>query len=487
MRVYRFVVITLGVILIGAVLAFAQPLTEDFRLSDGVADNLFGVGVDVSGDLAIVGAWAENDFRGAAFIFRFDGTTWVEEQKLTAGDTHPNQQFGSVVAIEGNVALVAAEGDDDQGRAAGAAYIFRFDGSQWHEEAKLKGTGSFSGDRLGEAAALDGSRVILGSRVAAGKAFATGAAYVFRDDGAGVWSEEAFLIASDGATHDWFGFGVDIDDDVAIIGAPSDDDDGSGSGSAYMFRRVGTSWTEEAKLTTADGKVLDRLGFSVAIDGNRALVGAAADEILVADEGTAYVFELESGVWVEKAELGPSDATGGDGFGFAVSLDGDRAVIGAISHGGGSFTAPGAAYEILFDGSAWNERSKLVASDAAIGDRLGWDVSTSDGRAIAGQGKITVGPGAAYIYELALDPEALIEELVDVMVSVGFPGKGGQAQLNAAISELEESPPDIQGAIDALQDFINFVQAQSGKKIPTATADEMIADAQMIVDLLSQL
>jgi hypothetical protein len=212
--VYRFVFITLGFILFEGALVFAQPLTEDFRLSDGGADTLFGVGVDVDGDLAIVGAWAENNFTGAAFVFRFDGSTWVEEQKLTASDARADQRFGSVVAIEENVALVAAEGDDNQGRAAGAAYIFRFDGSRWHQEAKLKGSGSMSGDLLGEAAALDGGRVILGSRAATGRAAATGGAYVFRDDGAGVWTEEAYLVAGDGEIHDWFGFGVDIDDDA---------------------------------------------------------------------------------------------------------------------------------------------------------------------------------------------------------------------------------------------------------------------------------
>jgi hypothetical protein len=108
--------------------------------SDGGADDYFGRAVAVSGDTAILGAPRKDDNgsdSGAAYVFRFDGASWVEEAKLLASDGEPGDQFGTAVAVCGDTVAVSAVADDDNGTAAGAVYVFRHDGFNWIKEAKL--------------------------------------------------------------------------------------------------------------------------------------------------------------------------------------------------------------------------------------------------------------------------------------------------------------------------------------------------------------
>ena len=98
------------------------------------------------------------------------------------------------------------------------------------------------------------------------------------------------LLASDGAVGERFGFSVSISGDVAVLGAKYDDDNGELSGSAYVFRRNGLSWVEEAKLTASDGALNDQLGVSVSICGDVIVVGAHGDDDNGSFSGSAYVF-----------------------------------------------------------------------------------------------------------------------------------------------------------------------------------------------------
>ena len=131
----------------------------------------------------------------------------------------------------------------------------------------------------------------MGARGDDDKGSFSGSAYIFRRDGT-VWTEEAKLTPSDGAARDFFGFSVSLSGDRAIVGARGDDDKGSFSGSAYIFRRDGTVWTEEAKLTPSDGAADDFFGFSASIDGDRAIVGAFADDDKGSSSGSAYIYTL---------------------------------------------------------------------------------------------------------------------------------------------------------------------------------------------------
>ncbi|MEL7361276.1 MAG: FG-GAP repeat protein, partial [Bacteroidota bacterium] len=137
---------------------------------------------------------------------------------------------------------------------------------------------------------------------------------------------ETKLTASDGAAEDEFGYSVSVSEEVALVGAFGDDDNGGVfSGSAYVFRRAGNAWVEEAKLTASDGGAANFFGYSVSVSGNVALAGALRNN----GRGAAYVFRRAGDAWVEEAKLTASDNPSYANFGNSVSVSGDVALIGA--------------------------------------------------------------------------------------------------------------------------------------------------------------
>ena len=158
----------------------------------------------------------------------------------------------------------------------------------------------------------------------------------------------AKLTASDGAPADQFGRSVSISGDLAIVGAPLDDDACPSSilcnsGSAYVFRRDGTTWSQEAKLTASDAAEFDQFGFSVSISGDLAIVGAFPGSSSRSASGSAYIFRRDGGTWSQEEKLTASDAAAVDLFGTSVSIDGDLAIVGA-NRDDDAGSASGSAY-----------------------------------------------------------------------------------------------------------------------------------------------
>ncbi|MHC4739833.1 MAG: FG-GAP repeat protein [Planctomycetota bacterium] len=363
--------------------------------SDGaVGEGGFGNSVAVSGDTAVIGRvkpYMVSELPGSAYIFRFDGSNWVEEQKLTASDGAANDKFGISVGISGDTAIIGAHGDDPNG----SAYIFRFDGASWVEEAKLTASDGAAGDKFGKCVAISGDAAVIG----AVNDDPNGSAYIFRFDGSS-WVEEAKLTASDGAVDDWFGGSVGINGDTAVIGASGNDNDGNaGSGSAYIFRFDGSSWVEEAKLTASDGAADDWFGSYVGINGDTAVIGAAGDDDSGDFSGSAYIFRFDGTNWVEEEKLLASDGAADDWFGFFVGISGDTVVIGAYRD-----DDSGSVYIFRFNGSSWVEEAKLLASDGAADDLFGVSVGISGDTVVIGaplDDDNGYGSGSAYIFKLA--------------------------------------------------------------------------------------
>ena len=209
-------------------------------------------------------------------------------------------------------------------------------------------------------------------------------------------NEIAKLLASDGATNDYFGYSVSISSDgnTAIVGAHVDD---SSRGSAYIYTRSGSTWTQQTKLLASDGTVSDYFGVSVSIssDGNTAIVGAHVDD---SSRGSAYIYTRSGSTWTQQTKLLASDGTASDNFGISVSIssDGNTAIVGARGDG----SSRGSAYIYTRSGSTWTQQTKLIASDGSSGDYFGWSVSMSgDGNtAIVGAYRDDDYRGSAYIY-----------------------------------------------------------------------------------------
>lgn len=197
----------------------------------------FGCSVSIDGDVAIMGASTDEDngwSSGAAYIFRYNGATWTQESKLTAIDSDQWDFFGTSVSLDGNTAIVGASGDDDNGPRSGSAYIFHYDGISWTQQAKLTASDGLSYTYFGNSVSIDGDAAIVGANRDDENGDRAGAAYIFRYDGSS-WTQQVKLLADDGATLDHFGYSVSVSDGVFYIGAPYDDDNGDNSGSVYVF------------------------------------------------------------------------------------------------------------------------------------------------------------------------------------------------------------------------------------------------------------
>lgn len=363
--------------------------------------------------------WLHVDDAGAMYPVVIDPLVWVEQATLAASEASRNAQFGTSVALsaDGNRALVGAPLDDvgsvvDQG----AAYLFVRVGQTWTAEARIVASDGSTGAEFGQAVALsyDGTRALVGARSQPVEGRARqGAAYVFLRSGAS-WSEEARLVAPNGAAEDFFGSSVDLDGSgsQALIGAPRKDvGANSGQGAAYVFVRSGSAWSHEQELLASDGRPGAGFGSAVSLcnDPNLALVGApGGTEDAGGPAGAAYVFirSTPSWSWVEFQRLRGSDHAERDLFGFSVALagEGTRALVGAPRSNEGGNPAQGSAYVFLRSDALWTQEAKLVASDGVADARLGWSVelSADGGRALAGAPYAgTAGPtssAAAYVF-----------------------------------------------------------------------------------------
>jgi len=263
--------------------------------SDGAAFDEFGWTVAIDGDVVVVGSrWhdAAAGNAGAAYVFGHDGNDlWFEVAKLMAADAAADDEFGAWVDVCGQTIAVASRYDDDNGIDSGSAYIFRDDGNAWTENAKLLPATGAVGDTI-TSVAIEGDLVVLGSQFDDDNGENAGAAYVFRNDGSDNWFEEAALLASDGASLDRFGVRVAVHDGVIAVGAYHESALGDQAGAAYFFRRLGDVWVEITKLLASDGAAQDELGITVALGDGIAWVGAHRDDDTGADSGSAYIFDI---------------------------------------------------------------------------------------------------------------------------------------------------------------------------------------------------
>jgi uncharacterized repeat protein (TIGR01451 family) len=151
-----------------------------------------------------------------------------------------------------------------------------------------------------------------------------------------------------------------------------------------VFVRSGTTWTQQQKLLASDGNLSDAFGTAVSASGDTALVGAPRGDAPAGDAGSAYVFVRSGAVWTEQQKLVGSDALVGDDFGYAVSVSGDTAVVGAPNGDVPGAVNAGAMYVYVRAGTTWTEQPKAVAPDAATGDAFGFVVSLSADVVVAG-------------------------------------------------------------------------------------------------------
>ena len=382
----------------------AHAQISEFKLtaSDGTEINWFGYSVSISGNYVIVGAERDDDngeASGSAYIFKRTGTNWVQEAKLHSFDGNTGDFFGVSVSISGDYAIVGALGDDENGQASGAAYIFKRTGTNWVQEAKLLPSDGEIGDLFGHSVSISGDYAVVSTFLTDDNGDNSGSAYIFQRTGT-IWVQQAKLLASDGATNDYFGWSVSISGDYAVVGAVRDNDNGIDAGSAYVFKRSDTTWVEEAKLLAADGEADDGFGVSVSISGDYVIVGSVFDDDNGDNSGSAYIFRHSDSSWVQETKLLSSDSDTAAFFGVSVSISEKSVVVGAfLTDDKGD--SSGSAYIFSREGSNWVEGAKLLAFDGSASDWFGWSVSIAGDYAVVGaylDDDNGENSGSAYVY-----------------------------------------------------------------------------------------
>ena len=387
--------------------AVAQNWNQIVKMaaSDRSAGSRLGQSVAISGDYAVVGAPGNGS--GSAYIFKRNGTTWVEQQKIIALDANSDDNFGTSVAISGDYIVVGAIYDNENASGggalsdAGSAYIFKRTGTTWAQEQKIVPSDRADGDYFGSTVAISGDYVAVGAFLSNPSGLAdAGAAYVFKRTGTS-WAQEQKITAPDMATNDNFGCSVAISGDYVIAGSVNDGEDAAGAntlagaGSAYVFKRTGTTWAQEQKIVPSDRATTDSFGFSVAISGDDVVIGAvyedenASGTETITNAGSAYIFKRTGVTWAQEQKLVASDRGASDNFGRSVSISGDCAIIGSPfesedASGAATLSLSGSAYAFKRTGVTWAQVTKMVASDRSTEDLFGYSVAVSGSYVISG-------------------------------------------------------------------------------------------------------
>ena len=354
--------------------------------SDGVTGDWFGISVSIYEDFAFVGADADDNIyglnAGAIYVFKRNGTSWIEQVKLTASDGASDSYFGRSVSIFGDYAIVGAYYVDNK---TGSAYVFKFTGGNWVEEDKLIASDGEAGDYFGITISIEENYALVGAyREDNSNGVDAGSAYVFKQNGTN-WTEEAKIIASDGSDEDRFGIEVSMSKGFAIIGAYYDD---SYTGSAYIFKIIDDYWVEVDKLTASDGGINKFFGRSVSIYDDYAIIGAWGNN---SQTGSAYIFKFTGTNWIEYQNLIASDGKNGDRFAYQVDINGDYTIIGSYMADNENGLDAGLAYifkntlpNLICDGSlSWVDVKPgkkvygnfKIINDGVPGSLLDWEIT----------------------------------------------------------------------------------------------------------------
>ncbi|KPA19081.1 hypothetical protein MHK_000701, partial [Candidatus Magnetomorum sp. HK-1] len=358
---------------------YMQKYTRIFG-DDYQGSSYFGRKMYISDDYAIIGdrrGYGNVSDSGFALVFKRNSSgTWEYVSKLVASDGEGSDLFGESVAISGNYIIVGAPWNDDYASASGSAYIFKWNGSSWSQTDKLTPSDTIGSDYFGWSVSIYGDYAVAGCPSYNGTH--SGYVYVFRRSGES-WNQVAKKTSSDAANGDRFGWSVSMDNGYFIAGAKGDDDNGSGSGSAYIFQGSGSTWTQRAKLKPSDGAADDNFGDYVQMSGEYVIISAPYDDNTNGvDSGCAYIFQGSSSSWTQRSKLVPTESVAADKFGYnMVSLSGDYAM-------GGTYTSDfngensGAAYIFERSGLSWNQTQQLIPFVDAPGVLFGGYLAISD-------------------------------------------------------------------------------------------------------------
>ena len=401
------VVLSLTTLLNVPALAFADDrFATQVKLSEPIPG--FGMTVDIDGNTAAVGA---SGFRFSDFplpvvcVYTREAANWTKEQCLSEEDEAPNNDDNyGVIAVSGNTLVVGAALDVTNGVIGGAAYVYVRDGHTWSLQQKLFASDRANFLQFGVAVDVVGDTIVVGAHGDNDEGFQTGAVYVFRRNGT-TWTEEQKLKASDAAPDSAFGSSVALSEQTIAIGAPSESSGALSSGAVYVFVNDGTSWQQQGKIKANSAMNNQQLGSTVSVSGDT-IVAAAPGELIgepaddfnnVLSKGAVYIFDRTGTSWDHQKRFFERDRNRTGGFAVRAAIDGDTIIVGDPTYDAGArFT--GAVYVFERNGNGWSLKHTLAANDGQFLQAMGFSIAVSGDTVIAGtQSQFSI--PAVYIFQ----------------------------------------------------------------------------------------
>ena len=342
-----------------------------------------GVALSADGNTAIIGGYADDNNKGAAWIFTRNGTTWVQQGSKLVGTGaigSANQGYSVAISADGNTATIGGWADDNN---KGAVWVFTRNGNTWSQMGnKLVGSGAVGNPQQGFSVALsaDGNTIIIGGN---GDNNTKGAAWAFTRS-SNSWTQQGNkLVGADVVGNPFLGMSVAVsaDGNTAILGGFKD----STQGAAWVFTRTGNSWSQQGRKLVATGSVgytEQGIGVAISADGNTAIIG---DRIDINDQGGAWIYTRNGEIWTQRGDkISGIGASGSPqkGSGVALSSDGNTAIIG----GPADDNSKGAAWIFISAPSTLPVITSFTPTAAGTGN-----VITITGTNLTGTTAITLG------------------------------------------------------------------------------------------------
>ncbi len=376
-------------------LPIAANETQKLEPGDLESRDRFGYSVASDGNFTIVGAPQENQQRskaGSAYVYRRQGGSWHEAAVLQASDGNFKDQFGWHCALDGNVAAISAPAIDN---VRGAVYVFRRQGGVWNETDRITAPDGIAGDAFGWRLDMDNNVLLVG---APNHSERRGAVYVYRRQG-NLWNFEQKLEAFDASIQSQYGIHVKVHKKLILVSAPRDDEAGQDAGAVYAYRFHQGNWHFVQKIMRPDAEVDDRL-IANAFDDNIAVLTSSRKVNIDGLQGTSYVYEWNGFEFAFLQQIVVSDVTNPNVYGSAA-VNSKYLLIG-VQEDDWNGPATGAAYLFVrCGGSYWVQYDKLVASDGVAGDMFSNSiVALNNDIAVVPASRHNELAGAAYVYDL---------------------------------------------------------------------------------------
>jgi|GEM_PF-2359820 len=411
----------------------AWQYKQTIRASDydqgGVGDTeCFGCALAISGNKLVIGSERDDDPNtnyGSAYVFHLNDGVWTEQQKLTASVGYANDRFGIAVDIDDNQIVVGATGWDQKGNPNGSAFVYGYDGQSWIETQILNASDGMVRHQFGAAVAIDNDTIMVGATRALNQGqVVSGAVYVFDKDQSS-WVETDKLTPNGDISGESFGFNIDLKQDRVVIaatklGLTSDDN-------AYVYQRDNQTWTETAVLSPNDelGGQVGVYGISVALSEDDILIGSQRLYLSAGQTNITYAYNYDGTDWQEEL-LMPAESAAGDTYGYrldylepylAVSAPGDD-VWDQIN--GERF---GSVYIHHFDGNQWILDKKIKNPTLNDHSDFGHEVMLHDDKIYISAIEEN-NNGAVFIYQKTNDDWVLIQTIEPTDSTNNFDGFG---------------------------------------------------------------